>query len=221
MTAPLTLTKQLTAAVMLITSISFLYPKMASAATEGNTSLVFELKPNALKNNQSSTTSPSLTIEEVADNDALVQAVRAYLESKKSPLAPYAHRIILEPGWEQAMGIIFVESNYCARAANFNCGSVGVKPGHKQWRKFQNPFDGFKAVTDLLQRPIYQKYDTCKEKIGVYVVPGSARWLNGCETVEKHMKSLVAQAEANRQAKTASAETPSLHATTKEIALAQ
>ncbi len=201
MTTPITLWKlRVVAAGLLIAIISFIYPHVSSAqvTSEKNTSIIFELKPNVLKNTLYN--SNQLTIDEVIAQDELVQSVQNYLESKKSPLAPYASDIVREPNWEQALGITYVESNYCAKAANFNCGSVGVKPGHKQWKKFESPLDGFKAVTTLLEKPLYKnKYDTCKEKIGVYVVPGSKSWLNGCEKVEKEMKALTTVALAKRQ----------------------
>lgn len=224
MTAPTTHIKPRVLAALMIALIStIIYPEMGKTAhaAEGNQSLVFELKPNALKENSSTVSTTQLQMNEVAANDALVQAVQKYLEARKSPLAPYASQIILEPNWEQALGITYVESNFCAKAANFNCGSVGVKPGHAAWKKFQTPFDGFRAVTQLLEKPLYKnKYDTCKEKIGVYVVPGSPTWLRGCEKVENDMKAIVSQAEtAHRNIATA----PQLVASisNKEIALAK
>jgi hypothetical protein len=221
MTTPSTFTKtRVLAGLMIATLAVIIYPETSSVAhaSEGNQSLIFELKPNALsKDNQS-----GLSIDEVITNDELASRVRQYLENKKSPLAPYAYLIVRQQNWEQAMGIIYVESNYCSVAANFNCGSVGVKPGHKQWKKFENPFDGFKAVTELLDKPLYKDhYDTCKEKIGVYVVPGSTRWLRGCEQVEKEMKNLSAQAEQERQSKLASLTAHSTNVINKELALAK
>ncbi len=224
MTAPTTQLKPRVLAVLMIAVISsIIYPetgKVAHAST-GNSSLVFELKPNALKENSSITSATQLQMNEVAANDALVQAVQKYLEARKSPLAPYASEIILLPNWEQALGITYVESNFCARAANFNCGSVGVKPGHPAWKKFETPLDGFRAVALLLEKPLYKnKYNTCKKKMGVYVVPGSSNWLRGCERVEGDMKALISQAEnANRSIATTTQTTISI--SNKEIAFAK
>ncbi len=191
MTTPIALTNiRLSAVGLLITLMSLIYPHSGAAqtATEGTPSLVFEIKPNALE----SISNPSTVSVETLANEELATAVQKYLESKKSPLAPYANQIILEPNWQQALGITFVESNFCAKAANMNCGSVGVAPGHKQWKRFENHFQGFQAVTKLLNKPLYKdKYNTCKKKMGVYVVPGSANWLRGCEKVEREMSVLV------------------------------
>lgn len=192
MTAPLTFKHiRLSASGLLIALLSIIYPHSGAAQTvtnEGTPSLVFEIKPNAL---ESIIASGAVSVEDLA-NQELATAVQEYLESKKSPLAPYAGQIILEPNWQQALGITFVESNFCAKAANMNCGSVGVAPGHKQWKRFENHFQGFQAVTKLLDKPLYkEKYNTCKKKMGVYVVPGSANWLRGCEKVERDMSALV------------------------------
>lgn len=224
MTAPTTHTKSRVLAALMIALIStVIYPEIGKTAhaSEGNQSLVFELKPNALKENSNTVRTTQLQMSEVAANDALVQAVQKYLETRKSPLAPYASEIILLPNWEQALGITYVESNFCAKAANFNCGSVGVKPGHTAWKKFETPLDGFRAVSLLLEKPLYKnKYNTCKKKMGVYVVPGSANWLRGCEKVETDMKAITAQAEnANRNLATIAE--PSMHISNREIALAK
>lgn len=193
--------------------MGFVFPH-ASLASEptanNNTAMVFELKPNALN--------AGLKMDEVADNDELVKSLQDYLESKGSPLAPFAGQIVTLPQWQHALGITFVESNYCKRAANFNCGSVGVKPGHSQWRQFTTAYDGFKAVSDLLEKPLYKdKYNTCKKKLKVYVVPGSMNWLRGCERVEKEMNELTAKAEITRLAKL---NTPTTNIINKELALA-
>lgn len=194
MTAPLNFTRIRPSAIaLLIALISVIYPHTGAAQTTTNEeapSLVFEIKPNAL---QSITKPNTVRIEDVAHAE-LARAVQEYLDAKKSPLAPYAAEIIQEPNWQQALGITYVESNFCAKAANYNCGSVGVKPGHSAWKKFENHFQGFQAVTQLLDKPLYKnKYDTCKKKMGVYVVPGSTNWLRGCEKVEREMSGLVDQ----------------------------
>lgn len=224
MTAPTTHIKPRVLAVLMIALIStVIYPEMSKTAhaAEGNQSLVFELKPNALKENSSIVSATQLQMNEVAANDALVQAVQKYLEAKKSPLAPYASEIVLLPNWEQALGITYVESNFCAKAANFNCGSVGVKPGHSAWKKFETPLDGFRAVSVLLEKPLYKnKYNTCKKKMGVYVVPGSNSWLRGCEKVETDMKAITTQAE-NTNRSLATAAQPTMAISNKEIALAK
>lgn len=220
MTTPLShIEHRATAILMLIAALVFSFPESslaASPALTGNQSLVFELKQNALKENET-----GLSIDEVRKNDELVTAVRLYLESKQSPLAPYAHLIVQEPNWQQALAITFVESNFCRKAANMNCGSVGVAPNHQSWRKFENHFNGFQAVTKLLDKPLYKdKYNTCKKKLGVYVVPGSPNWLRGCEKVEQEMHNLVTEAETKQYMKIA-AHQPQNPTTHRELALAQ
>lgn len=180
---------QATALFLCLSMACILFPQVSQAnQIVVPSTFAFELVPGAALEK-------GLTMDEVAKNDQLVLAVQQYLAAKGSPLAPYADQIIRLPQWQHALGITFVESNYCLKAKNFNCGSVGVAPGHKQWRKFQTPFDGFKAVSDLLERPLYKdRYNTCKKKLRVYVVPGSQNWLRGCEKVEKEMHELTQKA---------------------------
>ncbi len=183
------------ASLLLVAFVGFVFPDMAFASGTNNTQLVFAISENTTQAQLLEKQSTGLSIQEITETDILALSVQSYLEKKRSPLAQYAHLIIQEPNWQQALGIIAVESTYCKNAANFNCGSVGVKPGHKQWRKFNNHFDGFKAVSTLLEKPLYkEKYKTCKQKMGVYVVPGSSNWLKGCEKVEKDMFNLEQQA---------------------------
>lgn len=216
MTTPITRTSVRAAAgLMIALTATIAYPEtgLAAQVSEGNQSLVFELKPNALKDNSS-----GLSIDEVAAQDAVVTAVQNYLEAKKSPLAPYAAKIVQLPQWQHALGITFVESNFCGTANSFNCGSLGVGPSSPYWQRFQSPYDGFAALTTLLEKPLYKaRLNTCAKKKGVYVVPGSSRWVRGCEKVETELKALVSSAETAHKEKLAIYAQSTI---TKEIAFA-
>lgn len=219
MTTPLSHIEHKAAAVlMFVAALVFSFPESslaASPALTGNQSLVFELKQNALKENQA-----GLSMDEVAKQDELVQAVRSYLEAKKSPLAAYAPQIVKLPQWQHALGITFVESNFCSTANAFNCGSLGVGPSSPYWQKFQSPYDGFAALTALLEKPMYkERLNTCAKKKGIYVVPGSARWVRGCEKVESELNSIVTQANTANQVKLVASSTVS-QTPTQELALA-
>lgn len=201
MTTPISLVEHKFAAIlMFIAALVFSFPETslaASPALTGNQSLVFELKQNALKENQA-----GLSMAEVEKQDELVQAVQAYLRAKKSPLASYSNQIVKLPQWQHALGITFVESNFCSTANAYNCGSLGVGPSSPYWQKFQSPYDGFAALTTLLEKPMYKdRLNTCAKKKGIYVVPGSARWVQGCEKVENELKAIVTQANTAKQAK--------------------
>ena len=211
MKAPFTLSSAIEKAILVVAFlplVSVVYPETVAVAHAAQNpeqnALVFEVNSKAKTEtllNQNQLTYDELLQNQPCKNEILVNKVRAYLETKRSPLAPFADKIVCEPQWQRALAISFVESNFCRVAANNNCGSIGVKPGHKLWRKYANAFEGWKDMTLLLERPIYkQKYTTCKSMMGVYVVPGSPRWLNGCNKVSNELLAITAAAEQEKLA---------------------
>lgn len=185
---------------LLSTATFWTYPEAALAATlpaQGqNSALVFEVKQTDLLFKPNS---PQLAYEEVIKNDPLYSAVKNYLTERSSPLADYSGQIIALPQWQRALAISFVESNFCQTAADNNCGSLGVKPGHAAWRTYNTAFDGIKDLSAVLEKPLYkERLTTCKSMLRVYVVPGSANWRYGCEKVSSELLALTAQAEQAR-----------------------
>ncbi len=150
-------------------------------------------------------------------SEILAPKVRAYLESKGSPLAVYADQIVQQPQWQRALAISFVESNFGKRCADNNCSGIGVKPGHKSWRRYQTKLHWFIDMNQLLEKPMYkQKYTNCNTMKGVYVVPGSAAWVNGCNKVSNELLSLTAQSESEHLALI---KAPTLNVATAEVEL--
>jgi hypothetical protein len=54
---------------------------------------------------------------------------------------------------------------------------------------------------------------------GVYVVPGSARWVNGCNQISNELLALTAEAENERLAYINSQKSPNYSVATSEISL--
>lgn len=205
MKAPLTLNSVIekVAAVLAFLPLLFMvYPEFAVAAytaqNTGDKALVFEISSNQ--------TQKLLTYDELAQyhartdiNTILAPKVKAYLESKGSPLAVYADEIVKQPQWQRALAISYVESNFGKRCADNNCSGIGVHPSHPSWRRYPTKLDWFKDMTAILEKPIYkERYTNCKAMMGVYVVPGSPRWLNGCNQVSNELLAITAQAQAER-----------------------
>lgn len=187
--------------ITLLSLLFWIHPALVHASSIQdpgvNSALVFniEQKPNSAELDLP----VYLSTEEAIKNDPLTKKVEKYLEDKGSPLAPYAWQIVQLPQWEQALGITYVESNFCKVANGYNCGSIGVGPGHPAWRRYPTAFEGFKDLTTLLEKPIYkERFTTCKSKLRVYVVPGSQRWLNGCESVSQQMFKFAQEANHDR-----------------------
>jgi hypothetical protein len=219
MKAPLSLTSAIEKVAVLLAFLPLVfmvYPEFAAAAYVAQNpqgkALVFEI--------DSKSTPKLLSYAELADyhaktnvNAILAPKVKAYLESKGSPLAVYADEIVKQPQWQRALAISFVESNFGKRCADNNCSGIGVSPSHASWRRYPTKLDWFKDMTQLLEKPIYkQRYTNCSTMKGVYVVPGSARWVNGCNQVSNELLAITAQAEQERSAFIAS-QTPAQNPT--------
>lgn len=223
MKAPFSLSSAIEKVVVILAFfpvVFMVYPEFAAAAytaqNSGEKALVFEIS--------SKPTQKLLTYNELAQyhsrtdiNTILAPKVKAYLESKGSPLAPYANEIVKQPQWQRALAISYVESNFGKRCADNNCSGIGVHPSHPSWRRYPTKLDWFKDMSALLEKPIYkERYTNCKAMMGVYVVPGSPRWLNGCNTVSNELLAITTQAENERLAFIAN---PTMATATAEVAM--
>ena len=190
--------------------VFMVYPEFVAAAyvaqnTPGK-ALVFEIDSKSKQN--SINAQSMLTYDELAQYHAktdmptlLAPKVKAYLEAKGSPLAQYADEIVKQPQWQRALAISYVESNFGKRCADNNCSGIGGAPSMKSWRKYPTKLDWFKDMSALLEKPTYKvKYTNCNTMKGVYVVPGSANWVNGCNKASNELLSITAQADNERLA---------------------
>jgi len=162
-----------------------------------NQPLVFEVKNpnlNSLSDFQ------GLQIEEVVASDPLVNNLRIYLQKHNSPLAEYADQIVLQPQWQRALAISWVESNFGRFCHSNNCSGIGGAPGMKSWRKYATKLDWFKDMSKLLEKPIYkEKYTTFQKMKGVYVQPGTWNWVYGAQTKFNDLTKLTEESEAQVQ----------------------
>lgn len=207
--------------------VFMVYPEFAVAAyatqNPQEKALVFEIDSKSTPN--------LLTYEELANYHArtdmptlLAPKVKAYLDAHRSPLAEYADEIVKQPQWQRALAISYVESNFGARCADNNCSGIGVSPSHRSWHKYPTKLDWFKDMTQLLERPVYkERFTNCNTMKGVYVVPGSARWVNGCNQVSNELLAITAQANTERLAflsqPSQPTSTPAVTIATAEVAL--
>lgn len=207
MKAPLALSSAVEKAIILIVFlpvVTMVYPETAAAAfaaqNDGKTALVFQVNSKA-KTEIVELLQPSLTYDELVHNQVLVPKVREYLESKGSPLAIYAEEIVKQPQWQRALAISYVESNFGKFCHSNNCSGIGVSPSHPSWRRYETKLDWFRDMSALLEKPIYkEKYTNCSSMKGVYVVPGSSRWVNGCNKASNDLLAITQEAETAKLA---------------------
>ena len=193
------------AAITLVSLAFWIYPEASFGAGLHQTSetsepkqsaLVFEIKNPETVIQKSQTNTNLITFDEIVKTDPLVPKLQAYLESKDSPLAEYAAEIVQQPQWKRSLAISFVESNFGKYCANNNCSGIGVAPGHASWRKYETKLDWFKDMSKLMETPRYkERFTTYKTMRGIYVYPGSARWVYGAEKVDAELTKM--ETEAN------------------------
>jgi len=186
--------------VALISLTVWVHPGAWVLASANETSeqnpLVFEVK-NLNSNLQSD--NEGLLLNEVAENDPLVNNLRLYLAKHGSPLAEYADQIILQPQWQRALAISYVESHFGKFCHSNNCSGIGGAPGQKSWRKYADKMEWFKDMAKLLEKPIYkEKYTTFQKMRGVYVQPGSANWVNGATKKYNDLIKLTEESQTQR-----------------------
>lgn len=191
--------------VALISLTVWVHPGAQVSASAGETAdknqtLVFEVK-NPISNLQSdSSEEDGLQIEEVIESDPLVNNLEIYLKKHNSPLAEYAKDIVLQPQWQRALAISYVESHFGRFCYTNNCSGIGGAPGMKTWRKYETKLEWFKDMSRLLEKPIYkEKYVTFKQMNGVYVQPGSANWINGATKKYNELVKLTEESELQRK----------------------
>ncbi len=193
--------EKITALGILFSLIFWAYPEALVFASNGqqnltqNQPLVFEVKNLNLQPEIK-----GLQLSEVEENDPLVNNLKIYFLKHNSPLAEYSAEIIQLPQWQRSAAISWVESNFCRRHADNNCSGIGVKPGHKLWRKYETYLDWFKDMSALMEKPLYKdKYNTFQKMKGVYVQPGSANWVNGATKKYNELIKLTEESEMQRQ----------------------
>lgn len=193
--------------------ITWIYPEVTLASRlqpQGQERFNFEISPKQNEELVGKTQAQQLSYAELVAQESvkdelyktiLASNLEAYLIKHKSPMAVYAKQIIELPQWQRALAISKVESNLAIRCADNNCSGIGVHPKHPAWRRYPTKLDWFKDMTALLEKPIYkERYTTCATMKGVYVVPGSANWVNGCNKVSEELLTITAQAQAQAEA---------------------
>jgi hypothetical protein len=123
-----------------------------------------------------------------AEKTIPVEKLRAYLEEKGSPLAPYASNILASPYWSTILGICTIEQYGCTKGPNFNlwgimCGS-GRVCAYKSWE------ESIEAIHSLLTKYEARGKDTIEELNGYYVVPASQNWFNVVLKTKQHVEAL-------------------------------
>lgn len=102
-------------------------------------------------------------------------AIRTFLESKQSPLAPDTEFVLELKHWKLLIAISAIESQYCKRQLGYNCWGIG---GDSAYRHYSSYRAAAQDANDLIER--WQKkgrWLTVEDMNCSYVVPCSPNWV--------------------------------------------
>ena len=128
---------------------------------------------------------------QVVDPQTLRDDVQAFLESKKSPLAPHINLLLAQEHWKLLIAISAIESQYCIRQLGNNCWGI-TKPngGYKEYADFPEAIVDANGLITRWQTK--GRWLTVEDMNCHYVVPCNPTWvsvvyknLNQLETYER------------------------------------
>lgn len=125
-------------------------------------------------------------LEQIAPVDPRTAVMRQYLESKKSPLAPFAEEVLQNYHYRLILGISFAESNFCKRNIRpHNCWGIGGgKP--EQYRDYAHAFS---RADQLIQKYHDGGLTTPKLMRNRWVGWKNDKWILAVEQVTRDLKS--------------------------------
>lgn len=195
--ARLSVTKQVTAIVILSLLPMFLSTNVAAAQTEQNkNAYVFDIKnvpviPSVHQiqkmgadnsNDEQATPEP---IDPITINAPILQD---YLVKKGSPLAPYATQILQNENWKLVLAISNGESTLCKHQIYNNCWGVG---GAWNMRHYATFAEGFADVNRFLTAKYVAKgADTPAEIVNKYVGHPNANWVSAVNKILTEVNNL-------------------------------
>lgn len=124
---------------------------------------------------------------ELRPNPKLNSEVRAFLESKHSPLAAHTDLLLKQKHWKLIVAISAIESQYCKRQLGNNCwGITSVKGGYTSYPSFA---EGVVDADALISRwQARGRWLTVDDMNCHYVVPCNPNWVYVVNTVLKQLE---------------------------------
>ncbi len=194
--------KRLMLVIISLVSLAAWYIPTAGTAyaktdDQTNTSLVFEIKtPNSI------VTPPIMTMAELeqaqaaqvtqARTDEEVTNVRAYLQSKNSPLAQYTEILLAQPQWKKIIAVSNSESNMGQHCYVNNCSGIFGQGG---LRTYSSIPAWIVDMNQLLQN--HYSNMTLNQMDGIYVQPRSTNWYIASSSVYSDLTNIENQANAD------------------------
>jgi len=129
---------------------------------------------------------PIVEVIEVVEPEVnIADAVRLFLEEKKSPLAEETEFLLTQRHWRLLIAISAIESEYCKRQIAHNCFGLG---GESAYRYYSSVRASIVDANDLIE--FWQqkgKWLTPETMNCSYVVPCSENWVRVVTEVLKKL----------------------------------
>lgn len=169
---------------LILSLVGFIYPETVALAAGQNTSAEFAVTTQSLLDVQNA--SNKLKYSEVVKSDLYNQQLTDYLNKYNSPFVSDVDTLRKLPEMKRILAISFVESTMGQHCYYFNCSGITLSNGHL--KKYDSYASWMKDLNNLLQKRYADM--PYKKMMGVYVVPGSANWLNGTTRVHAELDDL-------------------------------
>jgi hypothetical protein len=183
--------------IVLLAVVVTVFPHAASAqtVTQNKTSLVFEIK-----NIENLIPFITLTPDEqkVADENnkqaidsTNSEILRAYLESKNSPLSQISDHILQQDNWKLVLAISNGESTLCQHQRNYNCWGIGGAWDLKHYDSYVSAFSDVSHI--ITDKYIANGADTPTKIVNRYVGHPNTSWVLAVNKTLNDLNSLPLQ----------------------------
>jgi hypothetical protein len=145
--------------------------------------------PNPLLTKGEIGTGISITAEELETIPSLNDEIRAYLESKDSPLASHTDLLLEQEHWKLIIAISAIESSYCKRQLGNNCWGITNSSGG--YSKYDSLDEAIVDANDLITRwQARGRWHSVEDMDGHYVVPANPNWVAVVTSVLSKLNTL-------------------------------
>lgn len=154
-------------------------------------SLVFEVKTevaNSIMNSQNQ--NPKNKNENI---EVQSKMLRAYLESKGSPLADYTDILLAQKDWKTILAISNAESTLGKHCYYNNCSGIygRYNQGYAGLKRYETKADWIVDLQELLTKR-YSGW-TLDKMNGIYVYPSSTSWIRATKSVYTDLNKIEQQ----------------------------
>lgn len=131
---------------------------------------------------------PDTVVEIEEKHTEVVSAVRQFLESKGSPLAPDTEHLTSLKHWRLLIAISAIESQYCKRQLGYNCWGIGGDSAYRHYGSYQEAAtDADALITRWQERG---RWLTVEDMNCHYVVPCNQNWVNVVNQTLNHLNEI-------------------------------